>query len=121
MADASQVSFERKSRWNKSIVIFVCGKRVMKNRLTFDSFLVFSAPKYCDATENKGAYINIGPDLQLNFHKFDAVPHPDIKPMVRTAIVLCPRYSFLSLFLSFHFIPILHPQMIISSQLISKT
>lgn len=45
-------------------------------------FLVFSAPKYCDSTENKGAYINIGPDYKLQFHKFDAVPHPDIKPMV---------------------------------------
>jgi serine/threonine-protein phosphatase 5 len=43
---------------------------------------VFSAPKYCDTTENKGAYINIGPDLKLQYHKFDAVPHPDIKPMV---------------------------------------
>ncbi|MCJ1306962.1 hypothetical protein MMC25_000606 [Agyrium rufum] len=42
---------------------------------------VFSAPKYCDTTENKGAYINIGPELKLDFHKFDAVPHPDIKPM----------------------------------------
>ena len=44
---------------------------------------VFSAPKYCDSTENKGAYINIGPNLKLDFHQFDAVPHPDIKPMVR--------------------------------------
>ena len=43
---------------------------------------VFSAPKYCDSTENKGAYINIGPEYKLDFHKFDAVPHPDIKPMV---------------------------------------
>lgn len=43
---------------------------------------VFSAPKYCDSTENKGAYINIGPELKLEFNKFDAVPHPDIKPMV---------------------------------------
>ncbi|KAH8683055.1 serine/threonine-protein phosphatase-like protein 5 [Tricladium varicosporioides] len=42
---------------------------------------VFSAPKYCDSTENKGAYINIGPDYKLDFHKFDAVPHPNIKPM----------------------------------------
>ncbi|EON61653.1 protein phosphatase 5 [Coniosporium apollinis CBS 100218] len=42
---------------------------------------VFSAPKYCDSTENKGAYINIGPELKLDFHKFDAVPHPPIKPM----------------------------------------
>lgn len=43
---------------------------------------VFSAPKYCDSTENRGAYINIGPEHKLEFHKFDAVPHPDIKPMV---------------------------------------
>ncbi|MCJ1351288.1 MAG: hypothetical protein MMC33_001272 [Icmadophila ericetorum] len=42
---------------------------------------VFSAPKYCDSTENKGAYINIGSEYKLEFHKFDAVPHPDIKPM----------------------------------------
>jgi len=42
---------------------------------------VFSAPRYCDSTENKGAYINIGPDYKLKFNKFDAVPHPDIKPM----------------------------------------
>ena len=43
---------------------------------------MFSAPKYCDSTENKGAYINIDPTYKLDFHKFDAVPHPDIKPMV---------------------------------------
>lgn len=43
---------------------------------------VFSAPRYCDSTENKGAYINVGPEYKLEFHKFDAVPHPDIKPMV---------------------------------------
>ncbi|SMR59096.1 unnamed protein product [Zymoseptoria tritici ST99CH_1E4] len=42
---------------------------------------VFSAPRYCDSTENKGAYINIESDLKLHFNKFDAVPHPDIKPM----------------------------------------
>ncbi|KKZ65193.1 protein phosphatase 5 [[Emmonsia] crescens] len=46
---------------------------------------VFSAPRYCDSTENKGAYINIGPELKLEFHKFDAVPHPDIKPMAYAA------------------------------------
>ena len=42
---------------------------------------VFSAPKYCDSTENKGAYINIESDYKLQYHQFDAVPHPDIKPM----------------------------------------
>jgi serine/threonine-protein phosphatase 5 len=43
---------------------------------------VFSAPKYCDTTENKGAYINLKSDLKLEYHQFEAVPHPDIKPMV---------------------------------------
>ncbi|KAK6833659.1 hypothetical protein PG987_008353 [Apiospora arundinis] len=42
---------------------------------------VFSAPRYCDQTENRGAYINVGPDYKLNFNQFDAVPHPNIKPM----------------------------------------
>jgi len=42
---------------------------------------VFSAPRYCDSTENKGAYINIESDYKLQFNKFEAVPHPDIKPM----------------------------------------
>jgi len=42
---------------------------------------VFSAPNYCDSTSNKGAYINIGPEHKLDFKQFDAVPHPDIKPM----------------------------------------
>ncbi|EFY97335.1 hypothetical protein MHUMG1_06973 [Metarhizium humberi] len=42
---------------------------------------VFSAPKYCDSTENRGAYINIKSDYKLRYEQFDAVPHPDIKPM----------------------------------------
>ncbi|RAH77359.1 serine/threonine protein phosphatase Ppt1 [Aspergillus japonicus CBS 114.51] len=42
---------------------------------------VFSAPKYCDSTENKGAFIKIGPELKLEYQVFEAVPHPDIKPM----------------------------------------
>lgn len=50
--------------------------------LLLTSSLVFSAPRYCDSTENKGAYINIGPDYKLQYEQFEAVPHPDIKPMV---------------------------------------
>ena len=42
---------------------------------------VFSAPNYCDSTGNMGAYINIGPELELKFETFLAVPHPDMKPM----------------------------------------
>lgn len=52
---------------------------------------VFSAPKYCDMTENKGAFINIGPDYKLKFTKFDAVPHPNIKPMVLSRPSLLPQ------------------------------
>lgn len=40
---------------------------------------VFSAPNYCDSTNNKGAYINIKKNYKLDFQRFDAVPHPDIK------------------------------------------
>ncbi|OAG17398.1 protein phosphatase 5 [Alternaria alternata] len=42
---------------------------------------VFSAPNYCDSTHNKGAFIKIGPEYKLKFTQFDAVAHPNIKPM----------------------------------------
>ncbi|KAJ1954708.1 Palmitoyl-protein thioesterase 1, partial [Dipsacomyces acuminosporus] len=42
---------------------------------------VFSAPNYCDAVGNKGAYIRITPGLDVSYHKFEAVPHPDVKAM----------------------------------------
>ncbi|KAF3935689.1 hypothetical protein ABW19_dt0207594 [Dactylella cylindrospora] len=42
---------------------------------------VFSAPNYCDSTGNKGAYINVGSDYRLEFVTFEAVEHPNIKPM----------------------------------------
>ena len=51
-----------------------------------DNSPVFSAPHYCDSTENKGAYITIGPEHKLEYHQFEAVPHPNIKPMVRFEI-----------------------------------
>ena len=39
---------------------------------------IFSAPNYYDITGNKGAFIRvIGKEMELNFIKFDAVPHPD--------------------------------------------
>lgn len=60
----------------------ITGKSDLISYLFYADVVVFSAPKYCDSTENKGAYINIGPDYKLEFHKFDAVPHPNIKPMV---------------------------------------
>ncbi|XP_053279433.1 serine/threonine-protein phosphatase 5 [Pleuronectes platessa] len=43
---------------------------------------VFSAPNYCDQMANKGAYIHLrGSDLKPEFHQFNAVPHPNVKPM----------------------------------------
>lgn len=54
---------------------------------------VFSAPKYCDMTENKGAYINIGPEYKLDFKKFDAVPHPNIRPMVGVPADSVPSHT----------------------------
>ncbi|KAI9203900.1 Metallo-dependent phosphatase-like protein [Polychytrium aggregatum] len=42
---------------------------------------IFSAPNYCDSVGNKGAFITITPDLELKYTKFEAVPHPPVKPM----------------------------------------
>ncbi|GAB5591058.1 Palmitoyl-protein thioesterase 1 [Umbelopsis nana] len=42
---------------------------------------VFSAPNYCDSVGNKGALINITSDIKLDYKTFDAVPHPDVRPM----------------------------------------
>ncbi|KAJ3218805.1 Serine/threonine-protein phosphatase 5 [Dinochytrium kinnereticum] len=42
---------------------------------------IFSAPNYCDSVGNKGAYIEIGPDLKLIYHEFTAVKHPNIRAM----------------------------------------
>ncbi|XP_052767610.1 serine/threonine-protein phosphatase 5-like [Mya arenaria] len=43
---------------------------------------VFSAPNYCDTMGNQGAFITLkGEDLTPKFTSFDAVPHPQMKPM----------------------------------------
>ncbi|WVQ83409.1 hypothetical protein IAT38_005550 [Cryptococcus sp. DSM 104549] len=42
---------------------------------------VFSCPNYCDSTGNKAAYIRMQANGALSYHQFDAVPHPDVKPM----------------------------------------
>ncbi len=44
---------------------------------------VFSAPNYCDTMGNKGAYINLtgGGMLEPRFTTYEAVPHPNVKPM----------------------------------------
>ncbi|KAK4110733.1 hypothetical protein N656DRAFT_781516 [Canariomyces notabilis] len=52
-------------------------------------------------TENRGAYINIGPDYKLKFTQFDAVPHPNIRPMVRiprdAGVAACKANAFLGI------------------------
>ncbi|OZJ04722.1 hypothetical protein BZG36_01783 [Bifiguratus adelaidae] len=42
---------------------------------------VFSAPNYCDTVGNMGALINITPDLHMDYKTFEAVPHPNVRPM----------------------------------------
>ncbi|CAB4477867.1 unnamed protein product [Rhizophagus irregularis] len=37
---------------------------------------IFSAPDYCGVCGNKGAIINIAPDLKLTYKTFEAVPQP---------------------------------------------
>jgi serine/threonine-protein phosphatase 5 len=46
---------------------------------------VFSAPNYCDTMGNKGAYIHFDCTMDPKFTQFDAVPHPNVKPMAYAA------------------------------------
>ena len=50
---------------------------------------VFSAPNYCDAMGNQGAYIRfVYPSLSPQIEQFEAVPHPKLPPMVKTRQIL---------------------------------
>jgi serine/threonine-protein phosphatase 5 len=42
---------------------------------------IFSAPNYVDSMGNMGAYITLDSDYKPTFTTFDAVEHPDVKPM----------------------------------------
>ncbi|ESO10146.1 hypothetical protein HELRODRAFT_156394 [Helobdella robusta] len=43
---------------------------------------VFSAPNYCDTMGNKGAFVTLkGGDLTPKFTSYEAVPHPNVRPM----------------------------------------
>lgn len=46
---------------------------------------VFSAPNYCDTMGNKGAFIHFDASLEPKFTKYEAVPHPEIRPMAYAA------------------------------------
>lgn len=43
---------------------------------------VFSAPNYCDTMGNKGAFIHFDASLEPKFTQYEAVPHPNVRPMV---------------------------------------
>ena len=50
---------------------------------------MFSAPNYCDTMGNKGAFINLkGDDMSPNFTTYEAVPHPNVKPMAYANSIL---------------------------------
>lgn len=43
---------------------------------------VFSAPNYCDTMGNRGAFITLnGSDMKPYFTSYDAMPHPNVRPM----------------------------------------
>jgi len=46
---------------------------------------IFSAPNYCDSMGNKGAFIHFAKDCVPKFTQFEAVPHPDVRPMAYAA------------------------------------
>ncbi|KAL3763701.1 hypothetical protein ACHAWU_008023 [Discostella pseudostelligera] len=46
---------------------------------------VFSAPNYCDSMGNKGAFIHFEENCEPKFTQYEAVPHPDVRPMAYAA------------------------------------
>lgn len=46
---------------------------------------VFSAPNYCDSMGNKGAFIHFDETCEPKFTQYDAVPHPNVRPMAYAA------------------------------------
>eukprot|EP00929_Paragymnodinium_shiwhaense_P024992 TRINITY_DN15225_c1_g1_i1.p1 TRINITY_DN15225_c1_g1~~TRINITY_DN15225_c1_g1_i1.p1 ORF type:complete len:647 (+),score=145.61 TRINITY_DN15225_c1_g1_i1:104-2044(+) len=58
---------------------------------------VFSAPNYCDQIGNKGAYIRFEHDLKPQFHTFEAVPHPPVRPMKYAGMGMFGGINLLSL------------------------
>eukprot|EP00579_Thalassiosira_antarctica_P002622 CAMPEP_0201874116 /NCGR_PEP_ID=MMETSP0902-20130614/6461_1 /ASSEMBLY_ACC=CAM_ASM_000551 /TAXON_ID=420261 /ORGANISM="Thalassiosira antarctica, Strain CCMP982" /LENGTH=528 /DNA_ID=CAMNT_0048400909 /DNA_START=36 /DNA_END=1622 /DNA_ORIENTATION=+ len=46
---------------------------------------VFSAPNYCDSMGNKGAFIHFDETCEPKFTQYEAVPHPNVRPMAYAA------------------------------------
>ena len=55
---------------------------------------IFSAPNYCDQMGNKGAFIRFGADLEPNFTQYEAVPHPQIRPMAYSNPQMASQMGF---------------------------
>lgn len=50
---------------------------------------VFSAPNYCDTMGNLGAFIVLnGKEMLPQYTTYEAVPHPDVKPMAYASSLL---------------------------------
>ncbi|KAH0952518.1 hypothetical protein HN011_001736 [Eciton burchellii] len=50
---------------------------------------VFSAPNYCDTMGNLGAFITLnGKDMKPYFTSYEAMPHPNVRPMVYANSIL---------------------------------
>jgi serine/threonine-protein phosphatase 5 len=47
---------------------------------------IFSAPNYCDQMGNEGAIIRIGKDLECKYKQFKAVPHPQVRSVLKSAL-----------------------------------
>ena len=46
---------------------------------------VFSAPNYCDSMGNKGAFIHFNESCEPKFTQYEAVSHPNVRPMAYAA------------------------------------
>lgn len=50
---------------------------------------VFSAPNYCDTMGNRGAFITLnGKDMKPYFTSYEAMPHPNVRPMAYANSIL---------------------------------
>ncbi|KAF9507071.1 hypothetical protein BS47DRAFT_1304475, partial [Hydnum rufescens UP504] len=49
---------------------------------------VFSAPNYVDQGQNLGAYVRVQATGDLSYHTFGASPHPPLKPMAYSSMLM---------------------------------
>lgn len=55
--------------------------RFLLTLLSLCTYILIDFILYSDTVGNKGALINITPDMKLDYVTFDAVPHPSVRPM----------------------------------------